>query len=507
MGLRAIGPRAAVVALLLLAGGCTDDRLPGATAVSNGNLADDLRAPITTCFRFAGTTPFTPLWGPGGLAVFDPKSSHWADGALEVGSTGALGVPPLPDGAATVLHLPAFSPTQGLVLRHGTAGNGAYEGRGRVSRYTLVFDVYYPPGAAGRRRALYQADANNKGEADLFVDERGAVGVDGDFEGSVDDGRWHRIAVVVRADSGQGQLQKYVDGTFVGAQGEGGTPIDDRWALGATALLFADGSGETGEVYVSSVMYIGEALLLDEVRALGGPTVGGACQPGAPGAAWPVALPRPADIFGHKGDSGRAPENTLRAISQALDEGARYIEIDLQLTKDGVAVAMHDPTVDRTTNGSGDVREFTRARLRFLDAGSWFHPIFTGERIPSLAEVLTLCKGRARVYLDGIRGKGDAIRAAMDEADVGPEAIWPWALDADDIAELRANIDGRRDPLRATSTAGSSPASSTAWRATASPGSPSAGRISSPSSRRRRTRTACTSRSTPCSAPRRWSTS
>jgi glycerophosphoryl diester phosphodiesterase len=438
-----MGPRAALAALALVAaGGCSDARLRGASAVSNGNLDDDLRAPITTCFRFAGSAPFAPLSGPGQLELFDPKSSHWADSAFELGSTGALGIPPLPDGGATVLHLPPLGPTQGLVLRHGTAGNGDFATRGRVSRYTLVFDVYFPPRAAGRLRALYQADAANRDNADFFVSDGGGVGVDGDFEGSVDDGRWHRIAVVVRADPGQGQLQKYVDGTFVGAQGLAGAPIDDRWALGETALLFTDDDGETGEVYVASLLYIGEALLLDEVRALGGPTVRGACQRGMPGAAWPVALPRHADIFGHKGDSGRAPEHTLRAITQALDAGATFIEIDLRRTADGVAVAMHDSTVDRTTNGSGDVAEFTRARLRFLDGGSWFHPTFTGEQIPSLAEVLAVCKGRARVYLDGVRGEGDAIRAAMEEADVGPEAVWPWALDQDDLDELRENIEG-----------------------------------------------------------------
>jgi len=434
--------RAAMVALGLVAAGCSDARLRGATAVSDGDLADDLHAPITTCFRFAGATPFAPLSGPGTLAVFDPQSSHWADGALEVGSTNALGVPPLPDGAATVLHLPALSPTQGLVLRHGTAGNGAYAGRGRVSRYTLVFDVYYPPAATGRLRALYQVDDDNDDEADFQVNERGGVGVAGDFEGSVDDGRWHRIAVVVRADSGQGQMQKFVDGTFVGAQGQGGAAIDDRWALDGEALLFADGHGNTAEVYVSSVLYIGEALLFDEVRALGGPTVSGACQPGAPGAARPVTLPRAADVFAHKGDSGRAPENTLRAISQALDAGARYIEIDLQRTADGVAVVLHDDTVDRTTNGSGAARDFSSARLGTLDAGSWFHPTFAGARIPTLTDVLVLCKGRARVYLDGIRGKGAAIRAAMEQAGVGPDAVWPWANDEDDISELRENIEG-----------------------------------------------------------------
>jgi glycerophosphoryl diester phosphodiesterase len=181
---------------------------------------------------------------------------------------------------------------------------------------------------------------------------------------------------------------------------------------------------------------------MDEVRELGGPTVRGACTPGAPGTPWPMTLPRRADIFGHKGDSCCAPENTLRAITQALDKGANFIEVDVQQTKDGVAVVIHDDTVDRTSNGSGSVNEFSRARLRFLDAGGWFHPTFAGEQIPSLAEVLALCKGRARVYLDGVHGNGAAIARAMQEAGVGPEAVWPWALSRQDIDELRSNIAG-----------------------------------------------------------------
>lgn len=436
--------RCALPAAALLFVACSDppEELPGVVAVSDGRLDDDLRAPITTCFRFDGADALAAAYGPGQLAPYDPDSTRWATGAVQAGTTSSFGLPPLPDGPAPVLHLPALTPDEGLVLRHGTGGNGDFARHGRESRYTLVFDVFYPPGATGRTRALYQTDATNRGAGEFFVSPHGGLGVDGGFQGNVDDGRWHRIAVVVRADRSQGQLQKYVDGSFVGAQGEGGAAIDDRWALGPTLLLFTDGDGATGEVYVASILFIGEALLMDEVRALGGPTAAGACTPGAPAAPWPVTLPRTAGIFGHKGDACCAPENTLTAIRQALDKGATFIEIDLQRTADGVAVALHDDTVDRTTDGSGPVGHFALARLRTLDAGRWFHPLFAGERIPTLAEVLTLCKGRARVYLDGVHGNGAAIARALREAGVGPEAVWPWALDERDLDELRWNIPG-----------------------------------------------------------------
>jgi glycerophosphoryl diester phosphodiesterase len=361
---------------------------------------------------------------------------------MQFGSTDSLGLPPLPDGPAVVMHVPAFTATQGLRLRHGTAANGDYAKRGNVARYTLVFDVYFPPGSAGHFRSLYQTDVKNQSDGDFFVSDTGGIGIAGTYQGNVDDGHWHRIAVVVRADWSEGQMQKFIDGTFVGAQGDGNNPIDSRWALDDSLLLFADNTGQTGEMYVSSVTFIGEALLMDEVRELGGPTAQGACVPGAPGQPQATHLVRRAGIFGHKGAACCAPENTLSAITQAMDEGATFIEIDLQLTHDGVAVAIHDDRIDRTTNGTGEVEDFSLAKLQSFDAGSWFHPKFAGEHIPSLTEVLQVTKGRARVYLDGVGGKAQAIMTAMREAGVGPEAIWPWATSEEDVNYLFTSIPG-----------------------------------------------------------------
>ena len=92
-------------------------------------------------------------------------------------------------------------------------------------------------------------------------------------------------------------------------------------------------------------------------------------------------------IFAHRGASYRAPENTLSAFRLARGMGADGIELDVQLSRDGRAVVIHDATVDRTTDGSGTVAGLTLAELKKLDAGSWFSPDFAGERIPTLAEV------------------------------------------------------------------------------------------------------------------------
>ncbi|MFP4978536.1 glycerophosphodiester phosphodiesterase [Paenibacillus sp. CN-4] len=98
---------------------------------------------------------------------------------------------------------------------------------------------------------------------------------------------------------------------------------------------------------------------------------------------------------GHRGASAYAPENTLASFRLAQRMGANYLEMDLQLTRDGEIVLMHDETVNRTTNGRGRVNRMTLEQLKKLDAGAWFnkkHPMYAreeyaGEKVPTLREV------------------------------------------------------------------------------------------------------------------------
>ena len=103
-------------------------------------------------------------------------------------------------------------------------------------------------------------------------------------------------------------------------------------------------------------------------------------------------------VIAHRGASGHAPENTLAAFREALAMGATFIETDLQLTRDARFVAIHDDTVNRTTNGQGAVHDLTLAELRKLDAGSWFGSEFAGERIPTLEEILEFSKKNDVVF-------------------------------------------------------------------------------------------------------------
>ena len=103
-----------------------------------------------------------------------------------------------------------------------------------------------------------------------------------------------------------------------------------------------------------------------------------------------AAVDRPVLVAGHRGDQQGAPENTLAAMRRALVGDADFIETDLQLTADGVAVLMHDWMLDRTTDGTGPVWSMTWEELRRLDAGAWYGPEFRGARVPRLEEFLDL---------------------------------------------------------------------------------------------------------------------
>jgi glycerophosphoryl diester phosphodiesterase len=105
-------------------------------------------------------------------------------------------------------------------------------------------------------------------------------------------------------------------------------------------------------------------------------------------------------IIAHRGWSGRYPENTLAAVNAALELGVEMVEIDVTVTADHEVVVIHDETLDRTTTGRGPVSGASFEQLRALDAGSWFAAAFVGERIPSLAEVLELCRGRSLLNVE-----------------------------------------------------------------------------------------------------------
>jgi glycerophosphoryl diester phosphodiesterase len=111
-------------------------------------------------------------------------------------------------------------------------------------------------------------------------------------------------------------------------------------------------------------------------------------------------MANPPWVVGHRGWLDKYPENTLASLRAAIELGCDAIEFDLHLSRDGRVVVLHDPTVNRTTNGQGSVRDKTLAELERLDAGSWFAPRFRGERIPTLEEVLSLAPSTVVLYAE-----------------------------------------------------------------------------------------------------------
>lgn len=141
-----------------------------------------------------------------------------------------------------------------------------------------------------------------------------------------------------------------------------------------------------------------------------------------------VGVPR---VMGHRGAAGHAPENTLAGIRKAAALGARWVEFDVKLTRDSIPVLLHDPRVNRTTDGRGVLSRLDLAQTRAFDAGGWFAPDFAEERIPTLAEAIALVRSLglgANIEIKATRGRHEetASRAVRMIAEA-------WSDDPDNV--------------------------------------------------------------------------
>ncbi|MGH2946390.1 MAG: glycerophosphodiester phosphodiesterase [Solirubrobacteraceae bacterium] len=158
-------------------------------------------------------------------------------------------------------------------------------------------------------------------------------------------------------------------------------------------------------------------------------------MPASAGAAEPLG---PVLNVAHRGASGHAPEHTFAAYDLALWMGADYIEQDLQLTSDGVLVALHDETLDRTARGpavncTGRVDTKTLAQIKTCEVGSWFSPEFAGEPIPTLEEVFRRYRRRTNYYIetkspDTADRMEERLLALMDEYGLVRPAQQRWQV-------------------------------------------------------------------------------
>jgi glycerophosphoryl diester phosphodiesterase len=145
----------------------------------------------------------------------------------------------------------------------------------------------------------------------------------------------------------------------------------------------------------------------------------------------------PFGIVCHRGANAIAPENTLPAFECALAAGFNFIELDLHITADGEIVVIHDPMLERTTDGSGPVTKKTLAELRLLDAGAWFDPFFAETQIPQLEEVLELLqKYDGRAYLEFKSAPPAPVLERVERAGL-LDRVFFWSFNRDFLVTLR----------------------------------------------------------------------
>jgi len=161
-----------------------------------------------------------------------------------------------------------FRMTHGL----GVNGGGAY-----LNRYTLIMDVMFPSRPTGWA-GLWQTSAANGNDGDWFINPGGGIGIGGNYSGSVPDGTWNRLALIV--DNVAGTYNSYINGAPV--QQNTGLTLDGRFSLEPVALLFADEDQENAAGFVNSVQLRPEALTPADIAALGGPTAAGIQTPQPP---------------------------------------------------------------------------------------------------------------------------------------------------------------------------------------------------------------------------------
>ena|GEM_PF-807372 len=175
-----------------------------------------------------------------------------------------------------------------------------------------------------------------------------------------------------------------------------------------------------------------------------------AAAPAAAQAAEPLAI-------GHRGASGTRPEHTFASYDRAIELGADYIEQDLQLTKDGVLVVMHDTTLNRTARGAaenctGAVDSKTLAQIKTCSAGSWFDPAYADEKIPTLEEVFQRYGKSVNYYIETKAPEQadhmeERLLAMLDQYGLREPAVSEWqvliqSFSADSLKKIHA-IDPR----------------------------------------------------------------
>jgi predicted phosphodiesterase len=203
--------------------------------------------------------------------------------------------------------------TRGTFFRmtHGLAANG---GGNYVNQYTLLLDILFPSRPTGWA-ALWQTSADNRNDADWFINGSGGLGISGVYGGTLANGIWNRVALVV--DGVAGTLTSYLNGTQV--QQLTGVAPDGRWSLDAAALLFADEDQENAGGSVNSVQLRPTVMNAADIASLGGPTAEGIPLPQVP-SALKVLAPSGGEVF---------QAGTTQTVVWAVTDASGFAQLDL----------------------------------------------------------------------------------------------------------------------------------------------------------------------------------
>jgi len=156
-------------------------------------------------------------------------------------------------------------------------------------------------------------------------------------------------------------------------------------------------------------------------------------------------------IYAHRGSKGNYPENSMLAFKKAIEAGACGMEFDIHMTKDGELVVIHDPTLDRTTTGTGYIKDYTLAEIRNFSIGAkytefkHYDPSWDAEVVPTLTEVLELCKAHdlevnieLKTYMVAYPGIEEAMFKVVHEVGYPPEKVIYSAFHLPTILRIQA---------------------------------------------------------------------
>jgi glycerophosphoryl diester phosphodiesterase len=146
-------------------------------------------------------------------------------------------------------------------------------------------------------------------------------------------------------------------------------------------------------------------------------------------------------VISHRGEHLHHPENTIAAFQAAVEAGADFFELDVRTTADGKFVLMHDATVDRMTNGKGDVDKMTFEQIRALEVGVKMDPKFAGTRVPTFEEALRFAHGKIGVYVDSKKISAADVVAMLEKCDMSERVvIYGGAGYLKEVAALRPKL-------------------------------------------------------------------